>query len=65
MEEKKEERVQARTPGKNKKKKIKKRDIGVETEREIVEKRNMEIATEEEIVVDKIVEDKREIEWKE
>ena len=38
MEEKKGERVQAQTPGKDKKKKkIKRRDIGVETEREIVE----------------------------
>jgi len=58
-ETKKKERVQAQTPGKDKKKKIKRRDIGVETEREIVEKRDMEIAIEEEIV-DKI-DEKREI----
>ena len=58
------ERVQAQTPGKDKKKKIKRRDIEVETEREIVEKRDMEIATEEEIVVEKI-DEKREIELKE
>ena len=47
------------------KKKIEKRDIGIETEREIVEgkeKRNIEIATEE-IVVEKI--DEREIKLKE
>ena len=59
MEEKKEERVQAQTPGKDKKKKIKRRDIRVETEREIVEKRDMEIAIEEEIV--EKIDKKREI----
>ena len=62
-EKKKKERVQARMPGKDKKK-IKRRNIGVETEREIVEKKDMEIATEEEIVIEKI-DERREIELRE
>ena len=72
----KKERVQARTLGKDKKK-IKRRDIGVETEREIVEKRDVEVATEEEKtekeemaimteeIEKEIVEEKKEIELRE
>ena len=49
---------------KSDKKKIERRDIGIETEKEEKEKRDIVIVTEEEIVVEKI-DEKREIELRE